>query len=277
MPTQFLHHRQLPGIENRHQTHWQGIELSGLYLLENRLTEGTASPDATPVLLLPGVFDPKGGDYPAPLISGMLANCRISGLYEAHYIHQGQCGRLDPQAVLQDMRNIMSHSKTPPLVVGLSGGGTFCYIALFLAARTQPQPPVKGLLLTAPSVPGYETETNLWMRRSIDNDNLVARIVEATGHPFVRHSSQEFRNWFAGSRFKAFFDGLDPGPSPPPFPIPVESCYFEQDNLNEEGQRKLHWLLNCRVHRHQFPGPHRGLHKTPESIAAIIGFVNRHA
>lgn len=271
-----LHQRQLPGIASRHLFDWQGIKLKGLYLVESRAESRPVNEQAPLVLLIPGAFDPGGGDYPAQLIVELLARFDLGGVYEGHFLDDGQYGRLNPAALLEDLLNILRNSSSPPLIVGLSNGSMFVAIALFLAGRAPSLPRVKAGLLVGLNMPGYETHANQWIRDSIAREEMGARLAQVTGHPFTQWNFQATRSWLAASRFKPFFDSVQADGTIDLFPIPVEVCSFEEDTLTTEGQRKLLRLLNYTVQPRLLPGRHRSLRQTPESVAAILGFVKRH-
>lgn len=273
---ELLHTRDLPGVDSHYQFKWQGIDLHGVYMLEHRIAEVSTNRDAPTVLLLPGLFDPFDGDYPATLINRLLIESKVSAVAEIHFRYEEQCGQLKPRAWLEDLRQIFLKSSNPPIVVSHSVNTIYVMVALLIATRKNPNPTVKASLLIGPSVPEHETGTTRWIRDTLENEGMRPRLAEKTGHPFTQQNYRIHRRWYAQSGFKPYFEGLSPGQGRSPITIPVELCYFEQDTLNLLGQWKIHWLLNANIHRKKLAGHHRGLDQTPDAEEMILGFVKRH-
>lgn len=277
-PRPALHSRTLPGICSREVTTWRGAPLRGIYFVENTLPEDLrAATDRGPVLLVPGSWDPKQGEFSDNLIRALLQESGAPSVLELHYRYDGEDGYVDPGALVDDLVNIYLDREAPPTVVGLCFSCPFLLEALLIARERDPSPPVAGVLAIGLGVPGFLNAIGRTALRSHIHMKVgaEARHLSYTGHPHVAGNNARGEAWISQSRLKAAMLALDPEGPVLPFPVPVETLYFQLDVSTRTGRALVRRLFGIVETGASLPGYHRSLRRRSPADARIMEFYGR--
>lgn len=267
---QFLHKRQLEGIKTVHLQDWQGQKLDTLYLLEHTLAD-KAKP-GVPIILIPGVFDPVKGEYAESMIMTMLAEPGISSVYEAHFRHEGTCGLINPEGVVDDIRQIALRPAPKPILIGLSAGASAMAAGLLAAAQEKTELGITSALLIGPHLPTYQTIFVRTIERLFETQELLAKVARHAGHPYMPQNIERSLTWYQSSALKVMVDKVKRRDRHLHFPVPINTLYFKWDTTNTRGRRRLEWLLGGQQLPHTLPGVHRGLYRVPQAQSIIIDY-----
>lgn len=276
-PMSLIHHRQLDGINSHYVFHWQEKKLEGCYLIKNQLTRPVTPKDGVKqdeILLLPGIFDPVRGEYGEDTITQLLNSPTISCVYELHYFSQEQSGLLNINALLDDLQFIFSHSSHLK-VVGLSAGCVFTAVALFNLHENHIKPTLDNVLLLGPHIISYETLFYRWIKRTVSNPEMMAKVTRHAGHAHVPANVAIAESWCADTDFVKNVRTFPLRKERPGFPVKVEARYFRFDTLTRSGRKRLHWYFDCPAPEKPLSGLHRGLFRVPESSQIIYDFCTK--
>lgn len=268
---QFLHKRDIPGVESRYLLEWQGEPLKGIYLIEHRLSADLGRKGFL-VFLTPGVFDPVKGEYGAETIEGILQNKNIAAVYEPHFLYDGVCGLMDMDSIIGDLCKIFTKGDESILAVGLSGGSMAICTALYKLHWQGIKPNVESALLIGPHLTDYPTFFIKAVRRLINDEEMVEKVTRHAGHPYVPTNALKGKEWFLTNPFAEAIRQIPLKEKRPGFPVKVETRYFRFDTLSNEGRKRLHWYFDCPKPKKPIPGHHRGLFRVPESRQIICDF-----
>jgi hypothetical protein len=271
---QFLHKRQLEGIKTIYQQDWQGQKLGSLYLLEHSLADRTKP--GVPVILIPGVFDPVKGEYAESMIMTLLSEPGISAVYEAHFRHEGTCGLINPEGVVDDICRIALRPAPKPILIGLSAGASAMAAGLLAAAQEKTELGITSALLIGPHLPTYQTIFVRTVERLFETQELLAKVARHAGHPYMPQNIERSLTWYQYSALKVMVDKVRRKDRHPDFPVPVSALYFKWDTTNVRGRRRLEWLLGGQQLPHTLPGVHRGLYRVPQAQAIIIDYCRQY-
>ncbi|PCJ14524.1 MAG: hypothetical protein COB04_15030 [Gammaproteobacteria bacterium] len=273
----FIHKRDLPGITSRYLTHWGNRPLKGLYLIESTLTKPLGTTTYSSVFLNPGVFDPVRGEYGEDLIAHLLNNMGTGIVYEAHFQHNGVCGLLDMDTVIDDLKYICLNQQPGGIMIGLSAGAVIVTAALLLASQEQKNLPLAGVFLIGPYVSGYDTIFVKIILRVFKNEKKLAKITRHAGHDQVPRNVFTALDWIDGSYLHNALQQATPKNPNQNIRVPVEFNYFRYDGLSRKGRAKLQALFNSPAPGKPFAGIHRGLFQVPETNQVVGDFVKRHS
>lgn len=252
-------------------TDYYGLEMRGMYFVENTLEDRPAAgPPTDPVVLVAGTFDPHRGEYSARLIDALLREEKVSTVIEAHYIHEGRTGYLEPRAVIDDVREICLDPRTTPRFVSLCGGCLAVQEALLETAEANPAARVGGALFVGSFLPDYPSLTGLIIEQITMRQDTGpgSTIHNYAGHGEVLDSGRRLMAWYETSRLRKLLHGPRPAD---PFPIPVHTLYFRLDMLNRRGRRSLGRVFNASP-MPGIPGLHKSLRKLPIADRQIVEF-----
>lgn len=273
----YLHQRDITGIDSRYLTQWAGRSLEGLYLIESTLTGGYPGNTRSPVFLVPGVFDPVRGEYGEDLICHLLKECGCSAVYEAHFRSQGECGLLDIESVLHDLTHISSDQDPACVMIGLSGGAMALGAGLLMASQQQRELPVAGALLISPYFTGYDTLFFRFAHKILESEESLRKVTRHSGHDKVPQNIENSLAWYETSELKHLFEAAQPNRPNADFLVPVETKYFRFDVFSRKGRAKLRALFNCGPSQKPFPGLHRGLFRVKTANQEVGKFVMKYS
>ena len=136
-----IHSRNIEGIDSCAVTDWFGTPMNGVYFVKSTLPGGIPSHGnaTSPIVLIPGGFDPHFGEYSNALIRDLLERVGAPAVYEAHFCHEEQAGFLHVRAFIEDLAHICTDPSAQPVIVGLCAG-TLALFGGLLAATELPQP-----------------------------------------------------------------------------------------------------------------------------------------
>ncbi len=273
----FLHQRQLSGVQSNYLTSWDTQQLQGLYIVENRLRNQTHVTGDVPILLMPGAFDPRRGEYEDRLILGLLNEPGVGSVCELHFRHQGVCGYIDMPSVVQDIQNIASFSTSKPILIGLSAGATAIASGLFAAARNNAELNITSALLIGPHLTNHESIFVWAINRLFKTDARLAKVARHAGHHYMARNWQHYNEWYLQSDLAKAIDGVfAAGAISASCPAMVETLYFRFETITRNGRNRIDNLLNAQRVKPYLPGIHRGLFRVPQAGPAIIKFCQRH-
>lgn len=270
----FIHRREINGIKSRYLTDWQGTPLGGSYLIEHSL-DSPHPINAIPLLLVPGVFDPVKGEYAEETIETLLKEEKASIIYEVHFRSNGTCGLLDPDAVVEDLRYILSSSDPSLKAIGLSGGSMIICAALYALHSKGVVPTLSHALLIGTHLTDYDTMFVRAIKKLIFGEKMMAKVTRHSGHPNVPLNTEVGLEWFKNSELATTIASLSPKKERPGFPVKIEARYFRFDTLSGNGRKRLHWYFDCPKPKKPIPGTHRGLFRVPEATAIIREFCSQ--
>lgn len=270
-----LHQRKLPGVISTHHLQWDGQPTQGLYFIEHRLP-GTDT-EATPILLIPGGFDPALGSYRAELITQLLSEPGVGAVYEAHYRHQSDCGYIVMQAVMDDLARIVAESHRPPIIISLSASTFAMAAALYDACQIISPQRARAVLMVGPYLPGYQTLLARLLGPYYRRRKMREKVAAFCGHPHFYDNADRMGTWWEKRpRFRAVLEAGRFEEIHDRCTVAVEMLFFRFDTLTRRGRRLITRALNATVHSMVIPGHHRGLHRLPEADTLLIDFCRRH-
>lgn len=274
----YLHKRDIPGVVCSYTERWQGKDLSGLYFIKCELADKKESSGLPPLILFPGGFDPKGGDYSEATIKGLLQRSRLPAVYEAHYLYQGQCGFANLPAISSDMNLILSEEGDSPFVVGLSGSSMLLAESLHLLSQQNKSLNTSGALLIGTNLPSYFNLFGRVMMTKFGGARMERRVAKHCGHPFVFDNNERGETWWKNdAMLNSALKAVSPNGQNSKFAVPVELHYFRVDTMNRCGREKLASLFNALSVDKSIPGSHRGLTEIVEVDELIIEFAKKYA
>lgn len=273
----FLHQRQLSGVQSNYLTSWDTQQLQGLYIVENRLQNQAHVAGDVPILLMPGAFDPRRGEYGDRLILSLLNEPGVGSVYELHFRHRGVCGFIDMPSVVQDLQNIALFSTNKPILIGLSAGAIALAAGLQAAARDKAQLNIIAALLIGPHLTNHESIFVWAINRLFKTNARLAKVARHAGHQYMARNWQHYNEWYLQSDLAKAVDAMSTaGAISTSCPAMVETLYFRFETITRDGRNRIDRLLNARRVKPYLPGIHRGLFRVPQAGPAILKFCQRH-
>ena len=274
-----LHARDIAGVTSSYRYEWNGVDLRGLYLIENTLSKDTDTEPATrPIVLFSGYPDPRMGSYSAGQIEMLLRDGGAAAVVEAHFSFEGQDGYAEPEAIVEDVIAILGETENPPVVVAQSLSTLFTMAALHRLPRDSAANRKPKVLLIAPSLSPYQSLYGkvsklgmLYLGTGPDSQN-----VRHAGHPFSAGNIARSADWNRDTEFWKRFveeDGRAFWNGPPR--AEVETAYFFFDFSSGEGRRHLHRALDVRKQWPYLSGLHRSLRNHPQADALLLSFFRK--
>lgn len=274
-----LHLREIPGLCTREVTEWHGIPLRALYFVEITLppNQATVSSRKGPVILLPGSWDPRQGEYSDNLIRSLLVDAGAPAVMEGHYRHDGQDGYVEPAGLVEDLASIYLARESPPTVIALCFACLFAMEALLVARNQDPAPPIAGVLLIGQGVPGFLNAIGRTALRSHINMKVgaEARHLIYTGHSHTAGNNARGEAYARASRLVAAMTEADPATPIQPFPVPVDALYFRLDVSSGRGRALVRQVFGITTKNPLIPGYHRSLRRRSPADPMIVQFYLR--
>ena len=274
-----LHSRNIQGICSREETTWRGAPLHGLYFVESTLPDGPkeGAHPMGPIILVPGSWDPRQGEYSDNLICTLLRECGATVVLEVHFRYQYQDGYFEPDAFVDDLVVIYSELEALPTVVGLCFACPFVLEALLMACEKDLSPGVAGVLVIGNGVPGFLNRLGLVTLRSLTNKLMAAgtRHLLYNGHPHTQGNNVRGEAWLKNSRLVAAMSKADPTGPVKPFPVPVETLYFQLDISTRQARALTRRVFGVPESSERIPGHHRALRRRSPADAVIARFYEK--
>ncbi|MDP7639764.1 MAG: hypothetical protein QGG73_08625 [Candidatus Hydrogenedentes bacterium] len=275
-----IHSRNIEGIDSCAVTDWFGTPMNGVYFVKSTLPGGIPSHGnaTSPIVLIPGGFDPHFGEYSNALIRDLLERVGAPAVYEAHFCHEEQAGFLHVRAFIEDLAHICTDPSAQPVIVGLCAGTLALFGGLLAATERSPNPSALGALSIGSYIPH---QLNLlgrsirWSaRRLVERDS--ARLRKYAGHNYLFQTGYALTDWYAESNLLESLLRARPNKAEEDrFPIPVEVVYFGRDILNARTRRRLRNLFDAPKAPKKVRGLHRSLRKSPDADSMIASFYQR--
>ncbi|MBL4608774.1 MAG: hypothetical protein JKY01_13235 [Pseudomonadales bacterium] len=261
---QFLHQRDIPGINHQFIDQWEGIPLTGCYLIESTLTDKTA-PDKRPVILIPGGFDPIKGSYSANAITKLLNTAGVSAVYELHFFSQGESGYIDVDPIITDLCRLLTESNQRPVFVGMSASTCMLSAAINEASKQTDDLRAAGALLIGAYLPDNVNLLGRLLAPFYLREKMHEKLIAHCGHRHLFDNTDRMFGWWKTSpplridlkakRFKEMSQRIT---------IDIETLFFKIDTLSMSGKRILKKAYNAKMDNPKIPGQHRSLLHIPE-------------
>lgn len=260
-----IHVRDLSGIKSEQVEDWEGTPLAGTYLLKNTLADqGRHASYGPPLVLVPGAWDPKEGEYSEALIRRLLEEERASAVYELHFCYEGQDGYDEPDTVVADLQ-MMSQGEARPVFVSLCAGGILSLESVLRVVEITKTPSISGVFSIGPGV-GYLNRLGKFMIYSITNKKVksVAKHLVYSGHDHTLGNAQRHYDFWFTTRITEALKAVDTAvPVKGGYPVEVEVLYFQHDLVSREGRARLRRVFQME-HRHDhLKGSHGALRNNP--------------
>ena len=262
---QFLHQRDIPGVQHQFIEQWESIPLTGTYLIESSLPNKTPSSNDRPVILIPGGFDPIKGSYSANAIEKLLSTQGVSSVYELHFFSQGESGYIEVDPIITDLCRMLNESTQRPVFVGMSASTCMLSAALNEAAKNDQGLNASGALLIGPYLPDNVNLMGRLLAPFYLRKKMREKLIKHCGHPHLFDNSDRMFGWWEKSpplrkdlkakRYKEISQRIT---------INVETLYFKIDTLSWSGKRILKKAYNAKSDNPKIPGHHRSLLHIPE-------------
>jgi hypothetical protein len=262
---QFLHQRDIPGIQHQFIDQWENILLTGSYLIESTLKDKVPTPNERPVILIPGGFDPIKGSYSANAVLKLLDTPGVSSVYELHFFSQGETGYIEVDPIIHDLCRLLNESSQRPVFVGMSASTCMLSAALNEAAKNDQGLHASGALLIGAYLPDNVNLMGRLLAPFYLRKKMRPKLMAHCGHPHLFDNSDRMFGWWKTSpplrkdlkakRFEEMAQRMT---------INVETLFFKIDTLSWSGKRILKKAYKAKMDNPKIPGHHRSLLHIPE-------------
>ena len=272
-----LHTRHLDGIKSEQVESWENTPLVGCYLLKSTLENQNARTNSgPPVILIPGGWDPKQGEFSENLVRTLLEDEGASAVYELHYCFEGQDGYDEPDSVVQDL-TVMSLGEARPVFVSLCAGGVLSLESVYRVVKENTAPSISGVFSIGPGT-SYLNRVGKTVVYSLTNTKFSAfskHFVYAGHDHTIGNAKRQYTFWFTTLISKAIDDADPSEPIKGDFPVPVDVLYFQIDLVSREGRARLRRVFQSNHRSDNLPGAHGPLRNSKIADKQITGFYRK--
>ncbi len=266
MDTKHPHLRQRKDIATEAITQWQNKTLEGCYLVKNTLPNSKTDTEGTPVILLPGGFDPYQGSFSGNAIRKLLNKPNINAVYEAHYCSQDRAGYLDPEPYIADLKHI--YTSTPnnkPILVGMSASTIMLLIALYKLDKENATVNAQSTLLIGPFLPDHRSILGKNLRHYYNRKSMRDKIIHHCGHKHVFENGVRIRGWWeSNSALSQSIKKKELNNLAKNLNTSLDALFFKIDTLSFSGKRVLKNAFGANIIKEKIPKHHRSLLYIPE-------------
>jgi hypothetical protein len=275
-----IHTRDIEGVESEAVTDWFGTPMRGLYFVKSTLPGNVLSDDKTtcPIVLLPGGFDPKCGEYSDSLVRDLLERVGVPAVYEAHFCHEKRAGYLHTASVVEDVVHMCTDASARPVLVGLCAATLPVFGGLVETADGSAKPTALGALTIGSWVPSQYNLLGYFIARSTLKmaKRQSGKVRRYAGHGYLLDNGVNLRAWYAESGLhEKLVEARSNKADADRFPFPVEMIYFRIDMINGRSRRRLRRLFDSPKSGPKASGIHRSLRKASDADAMIGSFYER--
>ncbi|MBV1869884.1 MAG: hypothetical protein KUG76_03170 [Gammaproteobacteria bacterium] len=257
---QELHQRAIPDIHHQFIDQWDGIPLTGTYLIESSIEGKTPTIEERPVILIPGGFDPIKGSYSENAIRLLLATPGVSSVYEMHFFAHKKAGYIEVEPVIHDLCELLLKSSLRPLFIGMSASTCMLCAAINDASKTGAQLNASGLILVGPYLPDNVNLLGRCLAPFYLRKKMREKLLAHCGHPHLFDNTDRMLQWWKNTpplrqdlKAKRFIEMSQR------IQIKAEVLYFKIDTLSWSGKRILKKAYGANTGNPKIPGHHRSL------------------
>ncbi len=275
-----IHTRDIEGVESHAVTDWFGTPMSGLYFVKSTLPGNVPSDNKTtcPIVLLPGGFDPKCGEYSGTLIRDLLERVGVPAVYEAHFCHEKRAGYLHTASVVEDIAHMCTDASARPVLIGLCAATLAVFGGLVETAERSAKTTALGALTIGSWVPYQYNLLGYFLARSTLKmaKRQGGKVRRYAGHDYLLDNAANLKAWYGESGlYEKLVEARANKAEADKFPFPVEMIYFRIDMINARSRRRLRRLFDAPKPGPKASGIHRSLRKASDADAMIGSFYER--
>lgn len=264
----YPHVRHFKGIKSTPLSHWQNTPLKGSYLVESTL-ESPSEGASQAVILCSGAFDPFRGSYSEKTIRGILDRPNISAVYEVHFFHENQPGKLDPATYIEDL-SLIYRTENTPIMIGMSASTWMLTSAMYNAQKRTEKTDSKKTLLIGAAAPGHLSLLGRCLSPFYSRKSMHEKIAHHCGHPHTIKNSDAIDAWWDSNPEirQAVHNKVLQGMAPQ-FGTQMDLLYFKFDTLSFKGKRLFKNFCGASTLEEKIPKHHRSLLDIPEVDAFL--------